>query len=177
MELDPRFADAGFKFYYVTQKPDGTLVREELVRSSSSNVLVETLSAGTLGLLPVAIHSTYNIENLDINILHPAILVLTKFKRWSTSYTSTRPKTIRKVASDRSDIQYIIAWLAEQREPIRFHEYEGKTKPELLAMIRKYHDKYTDDVEQMDKLQSIMADEWEDMLALPEPQVESDLPP
>ncbi|KAI9061128.1 hypothetical protein FKP32DRAFT_983399 [Trametes sanguinea] len=152
IDLDPHFVDfAGFKLYYVTQTPDGHLVREQLVRSSTNNVLVETLSAGSLGL-PVAIVSTYRAVEAGIDILHPGVLILTKFKRWSVQHTSTRPKTIRK-----------------NSERIRFDEYKGKSKPELLAMIRKYHDKYADDVEQMEKLRSIMPDDWVDMLGLTEP--------
>ncbi|KAI0671928.1 hypothetical protein C8Q78DRAFT_1031475 [Trametes maxima] len=174
--LDPHFAGAGIKLYYVTKDLDGHQAQEERVLSSSNNVLVETLSAGTLGL-PVSIVTKFQVGEFDIEILHPGILILTKFKRWSVSYLSTRPKTIRKAASDRTDIQYIIEWLAENREMVRFHEYSGKTKPELLAMIRKYHARYVDDIEQMDKLRSIMPHDWDDMLALPEPELESDLPP
>ncbi|KAI0648912.1 hypothetical protein C8Q79DRAFT_1007496 [Trametes meyenii] len=176
VDLDPHFAGAGIKLYYVTKDSDESQVEEELVQNSPNNVLVETLSAGTLGL-PTSIVSKYQAGELGISILHPGILILTKFKRWSVSYLSTRPKTVRKAASDRADIKFIIEWLAEHCESIRFHEYPGKTKLELLAMIRKYHDRYVDDTEQMDKLCSIMPNDWDDMLALPEPELESDLPP
>ncbi|CDO78207.1 hypothetical protein BN946_scf184701.g5 [Trametes cinnabarina] len=176
MDLDPQFVDIGYKLYYITQKPDGEMVREELLLNSPNNVHVETLSAGSLGL-PIAIASTYSTGEAEIDILHPGILILTKFKRWSIQHTSTRPKTMRKNASDRSDIQFIIEWLAENGERIRFDEYEGKSKPELLAMVRKYRDKYADDDEHMAKLRSIMPDDWDAMLALPEPDPESALPP
>ena len=92
-------------------------------------------------------------------------------------HTSIRPKTIRKVASDRADIKFMIEWLAESGERIRFDEYLGKTKLELLTMIRPYHDKYAEDVDHMDNLRSVMPDEWDDMLTLPEPEIESHLPP
>ncbi|KAI9001569.1 hypothetical protein BD414DRAFT_405473 [Trametes punicea] len=172
MTLDPRFADVGIKLYY---NPDRLLAREQLVRSSSNNVLVETLPPGRMGL-PVAIVSTHSAGEIGIDILHPAILILTKLKRWSMSPTSTRPKTLQKAASDRTDIQFIIRWLPNH-ERIRFHEYKGKIKPQFLAMIRQYHDKYVDDVEHREKLQSIMPDDWDDMLALPPHEVESHLPP
>ena len=103
---------------------------------------------------------------------------MTKFKRWTTSYTSTRPKTIRKTASDLQDIRFIIDWLFEHREYIRFVDYAGKSKPELLAMIRKYYDKYVKDEEHIGRLRCIMPDNWDDMLALPIPELEeSTLPP
>lgn len=124
-----------------------------------------------------ALYASCSRDREAINVLHPTIMILTKFKRWSVSYTSTRPKTIKKTASDRGDIVFIIEWLAAKGEQIRFHEYEGKTKPELLAMIRKYHDKYVDDVAHMHTLQSIMPDDWEDMLALPKPEAENAVPP
>ncbi|EIW57753.1 uncharacterized protein TRAVEDRAFT_59322 [Trametes versicolor FP-101664 SS1] len=176
MELDPRFADDRLKFYYVTEDVDEALDPEERVRSSHNNVHIDTLPAGRLGL-PVNIVSTFKAGEAAIDVLHPTIMILTKFKRWSVSYTSTRPKTIKKTASDRGDILFIIEWLAERKEQIRFHEYEGKTKPELLSMIRKYHDKYVDDVAHMETLQSIMPDDWEDMLALPKPEAENTVPP
>ncbi|OSC97831.1 hypothetical protein PYCCODRAFT_1418726 [Trametes coccinea BRFM310] len=176
MDLDPQFVDMGFKLFYITEKPDGEMVREEILMNSTNTVHVETLPAGSLGL-PIAINSTYITGEAEVEILQPGILILTKFKRWSINHTSTRPKTIRKVASDRNDIQFIIEWLAENCERIRFDEYKGKAKPELLAMIGKYYAKYADNEEHMEKLRSIMPDDWDDMLALPEPEPESTMPP
>ncbi|KAI0350010.1 hypothetical protein OH77DRAFT_1431401 [Trametes cingulata] len=178
MKLDPlRFAEVGsIRFYYVTEDADGQLVREELVRNSSNNVLVETLPTGAWGL-PLAIVSKLTVDEVGIDILHPSILILTKFNRWSLDYTSTRPKTVRKVASDRGDIRFLIKWLAENSQQIQFDEYRGKTRPQLLTMIRKYHDKYHNDTEHMAMLRSIMRDHWDDMLALPKPEVESRVPP
>ena len=88
------------------------------------------------------------------------------------NYTSTRPKTMKKVASDLRDIRYIICWLAERREHIRFEDYAGKPKPDLLAMVRKYHDKYVDDSAHVTQLRGIMPGDWDDMLALPAPEPE-----
>lgn len=115
---------------------------------------------------------------LDIKILHPGILILTKLKRWSTNCDSTRPKTIKKNKSDGRDIRYIVDWLfSNGPEFIRFEAYRGKTKPELLAMIRKYHDKNIGDVEHLQCLRSIMPHDWDDMLALPPPEQESSVMP
>lgn len=49
------------------EQPDGTLVREELVRGSKNNVLVETLPTGKLGL-PVSIVPAYKISELGERI-------------------------------------------------------------------------------------------------------------
>ncbi|KAI0329290.1 hypothetical protein GY45DRAFT_1253255, partial [Cubamyces sp. BRFM 1775] len=149
---------------------------EELVLRSRNNVLVETLPTGTMGL-PATITSTYHVTDVGVRLLHPSILILTKLKRWSTSYTSTWQKTVRKVASDNNDIRYMIRWLSNNNEHIRFDDYEGKTKPELLVMLRRYYDKYADNTELMEMLQSIMPDSWDEMLALPQPEEESNLPP
>lgn len=75
---------------------------------------------------------------------------------------------LRKLKSDLSDIHFIIEWLAGRRLRIRFRQYVGMAKLELLAVIRRYHDKYIDDVDHMDKLRSIMPRDWDVMLSLPE---------
>ena len=166
MEVDARsFADAGFQFYFITQDHDGRMVREELVLHSMNNVHVETLPTGTVGL-PTSIISTYQPSEFGIDILHPAILILTKLKRWSSNYTSTRPKTVKKNESDARDIRHIINWLVDNCERIRFEEYRGKTKPNLLVMVRHYHNQFIDDVDHMGHLQSIMPNDWEAMLAI-----------
>ncbi|GBE90122.1 hypothetical protein SCP_1801460 [Sparassis crispa] len=112
-----------------------------------------------------------------ITILHPSILILTKFKRWSVSHMSTRPKTVRKTASDRDDINFLIAWLAERNISIQFELYQGKTKVELLRMVRQFHGKYEERADLMEKLKSIMESEWEEMLSLLYRPEESTLPP
>ncbi|OCH91386.1 hypothetical protein OBBRIDRAFT_792319 [Obba rivulosa] len=175
VELNGHFAKLGFKLYYV-QSPSEDVAREELVRRSRNNVLVETLQAGMLGL-PVAAEPTIMVGDHSIRILHPCILILTKFKRWSVSHTSTRPKTIRKVASDRNDINFLIQWLAERQIVIQFQLYQGKSKPELLLMVRRFHDKYMESTDLMGSLRSIMPDDWGTMLALPAPEESSDVPP
>ncbi|KAI0663740.1 hypothetical protein C8Q70DRAFT_376124 [Cubamyces menziesii] len=178
-ERDVRFTGVMFKLYYVTQEFDESAAHEQsedLVLRSRDNVLVETLRTGTMGL-PVTITTTYSVAEVGVRLLHPSILILTKLKRWSTSYTSTRLKTMRKVASDNNDIRFMIGWLSENDEQIWFDEYQGKTKPELLVMLRTYYNKYVGDGELMVKLQSIMHDSWDEMLALPQLEEESNLPP
>ena len=45
---------------------------------------------------------------------------------------------------------------------IGFKDYKGKTKDELLVYVRKYRDKFQDDVELIEVLKSVMeSDEWE----------------
>ena len=71
----------------------------------------------------------------------------------------------------------MINWLAERKLSIGFDDYHGKTKPELLVMIRKYYDKYAEDERHMRNLQDIMSEDWEDMLALHPPQEEETFMP
>ncbi|EMD38753.1 hypothetical protein CERSUDRAFT_122328, partial [Gelatoporia subvermispora B] len=175
VEDDRHFAKFGIKLYYVQNVLEG-VDREELVRRSSNNVLVETLQAGLLGL-PIVAKPTLEVGEHSIKILHPSVLILTKFKRWSVSHTSTRPKTIRKVASDTNDINFLILWLAERRITIQFESYRGKMKPELLLMVRRFRDKYAESTELMESLRSIMPDDWDVMLALPAPEEDSQVPP
>ncbi|KAI0329296.1 hypothetical protein GY45DRAFT_1253202, partial [Cubamyces sp. BRFM 1775] len=128
--------------------------------------------------LPVAVTSTYRVRELRIELLHPAILVLAKLERWFANHASTSRQAKRKATSDRHDIRFLIFWLSENGESIRFHEYHGKTKPEVLAMVRQYHNKYAGDVEQMVKLRAVMLDDWDTILASSsEQETEPDLPP
>ena len=71
----------------------------------------------------------------------------------------------------------MINWLAERKLSIGFDDYHGKTKSELLVMIRKYYDRYAADEGHMRNLQDIMSEDWEDMLALPPPQEEETFMP
>ncbi|TFY78197.1 hypothetical protein EWM64_g5814 [Hericium alpestre] len=130
---------------------------------------------GTLGL-PVVAGPTYGFPDFSITILHPCILIFTKLKRWSMSYTSTRPKTARKTQSDRDDINFLIKWLAEHDIAIQFELYRGKTKPELLRMVRRFHGRYEGNTELMEMLRSTMPGDWEEMVSLPL-EVEDMAPP
>ena len=51
---------------------------------------------------------------------------------------STLPRTTEKNATDAKDIEYMIFWLAENDLNIGFEEYAGKTKDELIPLVRKY---------------------------------------
>ncbi|THH16517.1 hypothetical protein EW146_g4136 [Bondarzewia mesenterica] len=179
-ELDSRFAQAGIKLYFVKQT-DENMTGDELVSKRKDNVLIETLSAGTLGL-PVVAEPTYKVTtyrarffqvllprkailklrlHLAIPILHPSILILTKFKRWSMNYASTRPKTMQKNLSDRSDIEYLTYWLEERGIKIRFD-----------------YDKYMEHTGLMISLETIMStDSWKEMISLPMQEEESLVPP
>lgn len=160
---------------------------------SSENVLVKAFPAGLLGL-PIVAELTLEVGNhgmfeyhdrqceqltrhLAIKILHPSVLILTKFKRWSASHASTHPKTIRKILPDVCDIVFLIIWLAERGISIRFESYCGTTKPELLLMVRRFRDKYAEETERMESLRSIMPDDWDAMLALLAPEDDSRVPP
>ncbi|CAA7269885.1 unnamed protein product [Cyclocybe aegerita] len=140
-ELSKKFASAGIKLYFV-KEPLGDLRGDELVRASKNNVLIETLSAGTLGLPNIA-GPVYKVEygsGISIEILHPGILILTKMKRWYHNLESTRPKTLVKNSSDRRDLDYLVSWLADNKMTIEFELYEGKSKDELLKFVRIYRE-------------------------------------
>ncbi|KAL1949625.1 hypothetical protein VTO73DRAFT_8506 [Trametes versicolor] len=164
--------DLQLTFYYTAEENDEDLVRDKPIWNSP-HVHISTMRASEAGL-PLSIKSTFNAGETGLEILHPAILILSAFKRWSTAHTYTLPMVLRKLKSDLSDIHFIIEWLAGRRLRIRFRQYVGMTKLELLAVIRRYHDKYIDDVDHMDKLRSIMPPrDWDVMLSPPE----TDTPP
>lgn len=164
-EFDERFTDAALKFYFVEDldafsedpevQTDGTSNESrpkkrtgiELLSRSKSNVLIETLSAGTLGL-PDSVDLVYNVPStfstdLTIPILHPSILIFSKLQRWCLSLESTRPKTLRKAITDSQDIDYLIAWLSKNGMLVAFDDYEAKKAPKekLLRHVRMYRER------------------------------------
>jgi hypothetical protein len=96
-----------------------------------------------------------------VPILHPTILILTKLKRWTVTFCSTRPKTRAKCASDAADLEYIIQWMFERELKIAFGDYQGKDKVDLLRLVRIYWDKLLLDEreELVEMLRSIMHEE------------------
>ncbi|KAK0503899.1 hypothetical protein EDD18DRAFT_1344793 [Armillaria luteobubalina] len=151
-EFDERFTDAALKFYFVedldafSEDPEKR-TGIELLSRSKSNVLIETLSAGTLGL-PDSVDLVYNVPStfstdLTIPILHPSILIFSKLQRWCLSLESTRPKTLRKAITDSQDIDYLIAWLSKNGMLIAFDDYEAKKAPKekLLHHVRMYRER------------------------------------
>ncbi|KAF8901180.1 hypothetical protein CPB84DRAFT_1747185 [Gymnopilus junonius] len=181
-ELDVRFATAGIKFYFVREPADPHYRDDELVLKSKGNVLIETLMAGALGL-PKDINLRFMASRNSgdkIPLLHPTILILTKFKRWSMNCNSTRPKTVRKNRTDRQDIDYLLLWLADKELKIEFDLYDGKPKNELLKMVSMYHFKLLDedDNELLKTLEDVIyPGDWTQIKALPRPGEESLLPP
>ncbi|KAF9443049.1 hypothetical protein P691DRAFT_713773 [Macrolepiota fuliginosa MF-IS2] len=156
-ELSNQFASAGIKLYFVKESL-GELSGDKLVRASKDNVLIETLSAGTLGLPSIA-GPVYKVEyesGMSIEILHPGILILTKMKRWYHNLESTRPKTVRKNDSDRRDLDFIVFWLADNQMTIEFELYEGKTKDELLKFVRTYREKAGEDEPLTEALKTVV---------------------
>ncbi|KAK0449195.1 hypothetical protein EV421DRAFT_1397069 [Armillaria borealis] len=164
-EIDKRFTDAVLKFYFVedldafsedseAQSSDETIESRpkertgiELLSRSKSNVLIETLSAGTLGL-PDSVDLVYNVPStastdLTLPILHPSILIFSKLQRWCLSLESTRPKTLRKAMTDSQDIDYLIGWLIRNGMLIAFDDYEAKKVPKekLLRNVRMYRER------------------------------------
>lgn len=115
------------------------------------------------------------LQAIEIPILHPSILILTKLKRWTVNRTSTREKTKTKIATDRADIEYLIIWLAEQEWKIEFSKYEGKLRGDLLPMVRQVHQALVDDEneELLAMLEAVMYPvDWQDMSGLVLPPTE-----
>jgi hypothetical protein len=166
--VSKQFAKAGLnKLYYVKgSELKDDLTGDELVRASKNNVLIETLQAGDLGL-PKVVEPKYSIKNevtgVVIEILHPGVLFLTKVKRWYRSLESESdyPKTVRKVASDRVDLDYLVYWLAEKGMTIEFEKYEGKSKEQLHVFVKAFKEACVGNEDLMDALQRAMkVEDW-----------------
>ncbi|KAK0201708.1 hypothetical protein DFS33DRAFT_1349401 [Desarmillaria ectypa] len=185
-EIDERFTENVLKFYFVedidafsedseSQSPDETTktiesrpkkrIGIELLSRSKSNVLIETLSAGTLGL-PDSVDIVYNVpststsNDLTLPILHPSILILSKLQRWCRIYKSIRPKTLNKARTDSHDIDYLIGWLSRNGMVIAFDDYEAKNVPKekLVRHVRTYweHKEAKKDEETMAQLEGVL---------------------
>ena len=75
---------------------------------------------------------------------------------------STRPKTIVKNDVDAKDIWYMIRWLAENDLKIEFDQYAGKTRDELLPLLREFRNKFAYDEGLMAELRAALAgDDWD----------------
>jgi hypothetical protein len=73
---------------------------------------------------------------------------------------------MQKANSDHSDIRFIIDWLAEQHMFISFNHYQGKSKADLLPLLRKYYNRY-EDAEFIGQLKRIVqSEDWEQMMGL-----------
>ncbi|KAF9559778.1 hypothetical protein CPC08DRAFT_637319 [Agrocybe pediades] len=163
MEFDEHFASSGIKLYYV--KVAISVFRGTAqFRVHKENVLIETLQAGRLGL-PSVPEPKYFVEQESgqtIPILHPSVLILTKMKRWAHSCESTFPKTVLKNASDQADLEFMIVWLAANDMQIEFELYQGKTKEQLLDIVRVFRNRFIGNTELMADLESIMKPaDWE----------------
>ncbi|KZT11951.1 uncharacterized protein LAESUDRAFT_746734 [Laetiporus sulphureus 93-53] len=155
---DRQFAEVGIKFYFI-QDPGPDAKDGDLVRSSKTSVAIEMLPAGSWGL-PVAVEPIYTATTEDgqmqLPILHPSVLILTKLKRWSMNCDSTGPKTKVKCVSDEQDLAFMIGWLLDHNLYIDFHNYRGKDKPQLLQYVRKYRDKVAEDEELVADLRGVV---------------------
>jgi hypothetical protein len=79
---------------------------------------------------------TDDVENVPI--LRPSILVLTKIKRCVQYIGSTRPKSISKLESDLSDVEFLLQWLRARGQTIDFDGYDTTDdKRERLCMAVK----------------------------------------
>lgn len=89
----------------------------------------------------------------------PGVLILTKMKRWAANCDSTRPQTMEKSRSDEHDLRYMVFYMVENGFRIVFEEYEGKTKEQIAAWIKKYYDHNAQDSHLVEHLRMIVGDE------------------
>lgn len=72
----------------------------------------------------------------------------------------------------------MIRWLNERNMHINFNNYQGKSREDLLMIVRRYHEKFSDDAERANHLRRIMeSKDWDEMVKLAVPEVESTMPP
>ncbi|KAF8530432.1 hypothetical protein BU17DRAFT_35854, partial [Hysterangium stoloniferum] len=144
------------------------LIGDELVHQSRDNVLIETLSTGSLGL-PIIAGPTYKVKHDNgsiIDILHPGVLLLTKMKRWYHNLESTFPRTMMKTKLDKQDLDYLINWLAKNEMTVELEAYQGKTPDELMPYVRCYWDTIRDDEALVECLRKAMkTKDWNLLMA------------
>lgn len=88
-EVNEQIVVVGLKLYFIHKAEGSSDVKNS--NASSHNVCIETLPTGALGL-PEAAEPLYMVRSpsgVDIPLFHPSVLILTKFKRWYTTLSST----------------------------------------------------------------------------------------
>jgi hypothetical protein len=55
----------------------------------------------------------------------------------------------------------MIFWLAKNNFRINFESYSGKTKDELLSLVRKFHNKFADNQDLMGALKVALGEDWD----------------
>ena len=95
-------------------------------------------------------------------------------KRWCTTHDSTRPKTVSKNRSDKNDLDFLLFWLSANDMKIDFDLYKGKTKQDLLKIVKAYRDKFLGNVALMGALQEVLYEEdWAAIQVTPEASTSS----
>ena len=88
--------------------------------------------------------------------------MLIKMKRWYYAHDSTQPQTVKKAASDKQDLDFLVSWLAENRMTIEFDLYNSKTKDQLLPYVHCYWENVSDDESLMEDLKNaIKPADWD----------------
>jgi hypothetical protein len=99
-------------------------------------------------------------------------------KRWYTTHDSTRPKTVSKNKSDKEDLDFVLFWLSANDMKIDFNLYKGKTKADLLKLVKAYRDKSCDNMALMEALQEVLHEEdWAAIQVTPEASTSSGAEP
>ncbi|OQE38473.1 hypothetical protein PENCOP_c008G05304 [Penicillium coprophilum] len=116
---------------------NGRAVKVEILRGGHT----QQMKLPDAKSVPLHYISARNLPEHDsdtpIPIVHPAVLMLTKVKRWSDIAQSTRPRSIKKAHGDFQDIQVILGWLISNNLRIDFTAYPEKPKESLLPCFRK----------------------------------------
>ncbi len=71
-------------------------------------------------------------------VLHPGILFLTKVKRWANIFESTRPKSIIKAQTDYEDLEWLMTWLIDRKETLRFDQYKTAQPGRLYEALKTW---------------------------------------
>jgi cytochrome c1 len=91
----------------------------------------------------------------ELPAIHPGILILTKFKRWTAINQSTYPPSVQKAQTDFSDIMLLADWLQREASTMAFKTYHAQ-RPEALDQAVKDAMAYLETEEMADERARLM---------------------
>lgn len=76
-------------------------------------------------------------DNIEINVLSPAALLLTKCTRMASSVGSTRPKTLSKLRSDTEDVTFIVPQVTRKELDFLLSQHPPDKQVRLRSNLAK----------------------------------------